>query len=97
MKGCPATEHTIKMVGDDSKAWFGENDLLVNSYHNFGVDKLGKDLDIMALSKDGEIESFSHKREKIMAVMWHPERKFSDEKSREHNKNIITRYLSKLK
>ena len=47
--------------------------------------------------KDGEIESFSHKREKIMAVMWHPERKFSDEKSREHNKNIITRYLSKLK
>ena len=45
-------------------------------FHNFGLNEkiLGKNLKIIAFSKDGNIECFIHKKFKITGIMWHPER-----------------------
>ena len=50
--------------------------IYVNSFHNFGLNEkiLGKNLKIIAFSKDGNIECFIHKKFKIIGIMWHPER-----------------------
>jgi gamma-glutamyl-gamma-aminobutyrate hydrolase PuuD len=59
----------------------------VNSFHNNLINKydLGDDLESLAIASiDDSIESISHKKYKILAVMWHPERKFDD-----NNKNIL--------
>ena len=50
--------------------------VIVNSYHNLGFDKklLGKDLQTEAYTKDNVIECFSHKKYKVLGIMWHPER-----------------------
>jgi len=48
--------------------------LLVNSYHNKVVFKLGKNLICKAFSEDNTIEYFEHRYKKIVGIMWHPER-----------------------
>ena len=48
--------------------------LVVNSYHDFCIIKLGDKLEQFALSYDNTIEAFKHKDEKIFGIMWHPER-----------------------
>lgn len=47
---------------------------VVNSYHDYSITKLGKNLDVIAYTKDGSIEAFQHKEKKILGIMWHPER-----------------------
>ena len=51
-----------------------KNNIMVNSYHDFSIVKLGRSLDNLAFTKDGSIEAFKHKRKKILGIMWHPER-----------------------
>jgi len=46
----------------------------VNSYHNWGVEAVPGDFRMLLRSDDGTLEAFRHKREKIMGIMWHPER-----------------------
>lgn len=48
--------------------------LIVNSYHNYIISKLGEDLIQIAIAQDNSIESFKHKNKKILGIMWHPER-----------------------
>tara|TARA_Y100000591_G_C21845697_1_gene708584 strand:- start:1378 stop:1980 length:603 start_codon:yes stop_codon:yes gene_type:complete len=49
--------------------------LKVNSYHNYQLKKLGKDLiGCMKCIKDNSIEMFIHKKKDIIGIMWHPER-----------------------
>ena len=48
--------------------------ILVNSFHNDVILKLGKNLVKLAEAEDGTIESFKHKDKKILGIMWHPER-----------------------
>lgn len=50
------------------------NKFIVNSYHNFCITKLGKDLKILASAEDKSIESFKHKNLAIYGIMWHIER-----------------------
>ena len=46
----------------------------VNSAHHQAVNKLGKDLELSAKSKDGIIEAFYHKKHPYcVGVQWHPE------------------------
>ncbi len=49
---------------------------IVNSYHNYGIppDMLATPLEALACDKDDRIEAFTHKEEKVTAIMWHPER-----------------------
>ena len=47
----------------------------VNSFHHYGIEKLGKELDIIGRApEDGQIEAISHNKHKIIAYMGHPER-----------------------
>ena len=47
---------------------------IVNSSHHQAIDKLGDNLEVLATSKDGIIESVKHKNLKIIGVQFHPER-----------------------
>ena len=54
--------------------FFSEKCITVNSYHDYSVIKLGKNLEKIAWADDGSIEAFKHKKKKIFCIMWHPER-----------------------
>tara|TARA_B100001250_G_scaffold413249_1_gene446777 strand:- start:350 stop:1018 length:669 start_codon:yes stop_codon:yes gene_type:complete len=90
-----SSEHNVKLKSKRN-LWFGAQNLQVNSYHNYAISKLGEGLDSFAESSDGIIEGLCHRSEKIMAVMWHPERSFSDDNSQEFNKNIIIDFLQAI-
>jgi len=56
----------------------------VNSFHNFGIDKLSDELIVSAYSEDGTIKAIEHKKYRIFGQMWHSERQelfVDDEKS----------------
>jgi len=46
----------------------------VNSYHEWAIDLLGRDLTIEATSTDNSIEAISSRSYSVLGVMWHPER-----------------------
>ena len=46
----------------------------VNSFHEYGVKKLGRHFEIVAYSKDNNIEAIKHKKYNWLGWMWHPER-----------------------
>lgn len=46
----------------------------VNSFHDYSISKLGKNFKIVSKSYDGEIKAISHKYNKWLGWMWHPER-----------------------
>tara|TARA_B100000787_G_scaffold167487_1_gene154354 strand:- start:505 stop:1089 length:585 start_codon:yes stop_codon:yes gene_type:complete len=54
--------------------FFSEKSITVNSYHDYAVIRLGKNLEKIAWTIDGSIEAFKHKKKKILCIMWHPER-----------------------
>ena len=70
------TNHKIKMKTD--------YELKVNSFHEYGIKKLGRNFDIIAYSEDNQIEAIRHKKYNWLGWMWHPERdkKFSKDLKR---------------
>ena len=49
----------------------------VNSYHKYAIDVLGDELEIVGICPDDNtIEAIQHKKYKIFAQMWHPEREY---------------------
>ncbi len=46
----------------------------VNSFHNFGINKLGRNFEIIAYSTDNQIKAIKHKKYNWLGWMWHPER-----------------------
>jgi putative glutamine amidotransferase len=63
----------------------GTRDIIVNSVHFQGVDRLGKGLNVEARAPDGVVEAFSTtaRGAPVLAVQWHPEWKpETDENSR---------------
>ena len=46
----------------------------VNSFHDYGIKKLGKNFEIIAYSYDNQIEAIKHKKYNWLGWMWHPER-----------------------
>ena len=72
-----AKPHLVEFTDSKFAKFFGTNSLEVNSFHNNIIkeDKLGKDLEIFALTKtDRTVEGYFHKFLPIIGVMWHPER-----------------------
>ena len=52
----------------------GRENLYVNSIHHQAVNKLGRDLNICAISEDGIIEAIENKNHPfLLGVQWHPE------------------------
>lgn len=61
----------------NKKFWgtsFLKNKTSVNSYHEFGIDRLGNNLINVVISEDENIEAFIHSKLRIFCQMWHPER-----------------------
>ena len=54
---------------------FGTGEILVNSVHRQGVDRLGSRLEVEAVAEDGTVEAVSVKNARAFAVgvQWHPE------------------------
>jgi gamma-glutamyl-gamma-aminobutyrate hydrolase PuuD len=77
VKGHAGCEHELEKS-------FGEfsNYQLVNSYHDWAIDeeRLGKQLILLAKSKDNVVEALKHKSLPWLGMMWHPERKSSSYK-----------------
>ncbi len=48
--------------------------LKVNSFHENGIKKLGRNFEIIAYSYDNQIEAIKHKKYNWLGWMWHPER-----------------------
>ena len=59
--------HNINLIG------FGKK-VIVNSFHNKVITKLGKNLLPKGFAQDNTIEYFEQKKKKIIGIMWHPER-----------------------
>lgn len=49
--------------------------LKTNSFHNYKIQNLAKNFEIISMSKDNSIEIAYAKKEKILGLMFHPERK----------------------
>lgn len=75
VQGHAGTEHKL-VVSDRSR--FKDNlkkIKSVNSYHNYGIDNISRNLIISVKSDDGIIEAIEHKKYNIFGQMWHSERK----------------------
>lgn len=64
--GHVATEHAVRGVDG--------SELMVNSYHHFGITALAAGLKAIYTHADGSIEAAAHNTLPWLAVMWHPER-----------------------
>lgn len=52
----------------------GKIERIVNSYHSYAVEGVEDEFDILAWTKEGNIEAIQHKKHQILGMMWHPER-----------------------
>ena len=69
------TSHNIN-INKKTKLYniFNKDKIKVNSAHHQSVDKLGENLIISAIAKDGVIEGIEHKKHKwCIGLQWHPE------------------------
>ena len=53
---------------------YGEMNHEVICYHNFAINKVPENFEVLAKSKDGLIECIKHKELPWEGWMWHPER-----------------------
>jgi len=69
------TSHKIEIIkGTYLNEIFKRKTSKVNSAHHQAVDRIGKNLKINAISKDGIIEAFKHKLHTYcVGIQWHPE------------------------
>ncbi len=79
-------EHLIIKLNEPYKK------VLVNSFHNYAIFKLGKDLNPLFKSEDESIEAFKHKNLPIFALLWHIERAHGLAE-----KSILKEWLSAVK
>ena len=80
VEGHVSTRHRLIEENEN----FGGPTRIVNSFHKYGIKEstLGQDLDVLAFTADGVIESFRHKTYKWLGLMWHPERDFENNTDR---------------
>ena len=84
---CRGMQHLVKFFGGTmlrSKGHVGTRHQIinqssgrtrfVNSFHNFSICQLPKELYVIERAEDGTIESLQHRYLPITGIMWHPER-----------------------
>ncbi|MDA8649723.1 gamma-glutamyl-gamma-aminobutyrate hydrolase family protein [Alphaproteobacteria bacterium] len=64
----------------------------VNSFHRWAVkpEGLGQNLVALAFDEQNNIEAFTHREHKVLAIMWHPER---ENDITEGSKKMFTKYF----
>ena len=73
------------------KMLFKNRQIEVNSFHDFCVDNCTSEFNVLASSEDGTAESISHKKHKILGIMWHPER---EEPFQAHDLNLFSSFIN---
>jgi putative glutamine amidotransferase len=88
LSGHVACRHRVSFVGDLSETAPME----VNSFHNWGItrERLSDELSPLAIAADDTVEALSHVTQKVMGIMWHPER---ENPFAEANLTLIRRLL----
>jgi putative glutamine amidotransferase len=69
--------HEIALAESTFRAMAGQDALVVNSFHNYGISAsaLAQPLQPLAVSlADRTVEAFVHRTLPIVGIMWHPER-----------------------
>lgn len=74
----PVTEYSHNVnISTHSKLYqiFNKNIVSVNSSHHQGIDKIGKDFEVVAFSDDNIIEAIEMDQDRfVVGVQWHPEK-----------------------
>jgi gamma-glutamyl-gamma-aminobutyrate hydrolase PuuD len=77
---------SIKKIKDNSHVrknhivFFKEKKINTNSYHNYKINKVSKEFNILGMTKDKTVEIIYNKKKNIFCTMFHPERKNIDQK-----------------
>jgi len=71
------TNHLITF--ENKNTIYGKNEIIVNSYHSIAIKKLNNKFEVIAKSKDNNIEIAQSNDKKILGLMFHPERKNKDQ------------------
>jgi putative glutamine amidotransferase len=76
--------HAVRLVsGSPLSELIGEELIEVNSCHHQGINRLAKELEVMALAEDGLAEAaYMPTHPYVWAVQWHPELSLKDEVSK---------------
>jgi len=67
--------------------------LVVNSFHNDRLDRALSCFQVIAQGTDSVIEAIEHKEEKIVGIMWHPERISKQKAAVEYNRLLLRNFL----
>jgi len=87
--GHVATRHNVTFSDfSNSENFLSGQNIMVNSFHNYGITNLSPDNDLktLAIGEDNSIEAINHATLPILGLMWHPEREKSPAK---HDKELI--------
>ncbi len=69
--------HKVSLEEGSSLAkGFGKTSIRTNSYHHQAIERLGKNLKIVAKSDDGMVEAVESLDGQVLGVQWHPEMSF---------------------
>ncbi|NLT57548.1 MAG: gamma-glutamyl-gamma-aminobutyrate hydrolase family protein [Clostridiales bacterium] len=72
-------EHKVKLVpGTRMREWLGLEEMVTNSYHHQGINRLAEGLVATGHSEDGIIEAIEHEQLPIFGFQFHPERMIAD-------------------
>ena len=82
IRGHTANFHNIKLKNEISK---------VNSFHDYGIIRLGNKLEELHRASDGSYEAFHSSDYRLLGIMWHPERY---KKFKISDKKIINKYIN---
>jgi len=79
-----APAHNVRVIsGSPLYKLAGKEYIEVNSSHHQGINRIAKELEIMALSDDGLVEAvYMPTHPHVWAVQWHPEYSLKDEMSK---------------
>lgn len=91
----------IRPIGKEHKVFLisYNKTIEVNNYHNDGIlkENIGKDLEVIGLDVEyNVVEGFISKKNKVLGIQWHPERKFFNNESRKITKKIIEDFLNEV-
>jgi putative glutamine amidotransferase len=87
--------HSVQLsVGSPLAKLAGASNAMVNSTHHQALDRLGRDLEIVAIAPDGIVEGVIGTKDEplVLGVQWHPEKNYRDDKfSREIFHHFLAR------
>lgn len=90
VKGHAGTRHSVRFSPSALKEELS-SEVDVNSYHDYGFESVPSEFEVLAkCPKDQTIEAIHDKKNRIAAVMWHPER---EPKLTTHDRILISKFL----